>query len=436
MDSNTNILSEMQAPELEQDTIISETSSEITNWSEKLRLSTTNDDVSTSEACRPVVVWDDFDIKTDLLRGIYAVGFEKPSPIQRLAIRPMISGKDIIGQAQSGTGKTGAFSIGTLQLIDTKTAKIQAILMAPTHELAKQSASVIANIGSMMKGLVIQTLVGGTPIQEDAEKLKKTPPHVIVGTPGRIYDMIKRNALNMAHIRVLVLDEADDMLSSGFKEQIYNIFQYLPENIQIALFSATMPEDILELTKKFMRNPTKITMKSEELNLECIQQFYVALSSDHEKYDALKKLFEYFTVSQCIIYVNSVKRVVDLHNAMNEEGFSVCCIHSSMSKQERDAAFMNFKNGGSRVLISSNITARGIDIQQVSIVINFDVPKCVHTYLHRIGRSGRWGRKGTAINFITRHDIQYMKNIEAHYKSTIVELPMNGTMPFPNIISK
>ena len=383
-----------------------------------------------------IVNWDDFDIKTDLLRGIYAVGFEKPSPIQRLAIQPMIRGNDIIGQAQSGTGKTGAFSIGTLQLIDVSKSRIQAILMAPTHELAKQSATVISNLGSMMKGLVIQTLVGGTPIQEDADKLKKMPPHVIVGTPGRIYDMIKRNVLNMQHIRVFVLDEADDMLSSGFKEQIYNIFQYLPENIQIALFSATMPEDILELTKKFMRNPTKITMKSEELNLECIQQFYVALSSDHEKYDALKRLFEYFTVSQCIIYVNSVKRVVDLYNAMTEEGFSVCCIHSSMSKLERDAAFINFKNGASRVLISSNITARGIDIQQVSIVINFDVPKCVHTYLHRIGRSGRWGRKGTAINFITRHDIQYMKNIENHYKSTIVELPMDGSMPFPEIISK
>jgi translation initiation factor 4A len=175
-----------------------------------------------------------------------------------------------------------------------------------------------------------------------------------------------------------------------------------------------------------MRNPVKITMKSEQLNLECIQQFYVALASDHEKYDALKRLFEFLSVSQCIIYVNSVKRVIDLHNAMNEEGFSVCCIHSSMSKQERDAAFVNFKTGGSRVLISSNITARGIDIQQVSIVINFDIPKCVHTYLHRIGRSGRWGRKGMAINFITRRDIQYMKEIENHYKSNIVELPINS----------
>jgi translation initiation factor 4A len=370
--------------------------------------------------------WDDFDIKPDLLRGIYSMGFENPSPIQSKAILPMVSKRDIIGQAQSGTGKTGTFSIGTLQLIDSSKKIIQAILMAPTHELAKQSATVVEKLGGFMDGLVVQTLVGGTSIHEDSDKLKKNTPQIIVGTPGRIYDMIKRDILNVKDVKLFVLDEADDMLSTGFKEQIYNIFQFMPESIQVALFSATMPDEIMELTKKFMRNPVKITMKSEQLNLECIQQFYVALASDHEKYDALKRLFEFLSVSQCIIYVNSVKRVIDLHNAMNEEGFSVCCIHSSMTKQERDAAFVNFKTGGSRVLISSNITARGIDIQQVSIVINFDIPKCVHTYLHRIGRSGRWGRKGMAINFITRRDIQYMKEIENHYKSNIVELPMNS----------
>jgi len=370
--------------------------------------------------------WDDFDIKPDLLRGIYSMGFENPSPIQSKAILPMVSKRDIIGQAQSGTGKTGTFSIGTLQLIDSSKKTIQAILMAPTHELAKQSATVVEKLGGFMDGLVVQTLVGGTSIHEDSDKLKKNTPQIIVGTPGRIYDMIKRDILNVKDVKLFVLDEADDMLSTGFKEQIYNIFQFMPESIQVALFSATMPDEIMELTKKFMRNPVKITMKSEQLNLECIQQFYVALASDHEKYDALKRLFEFLSVSQCIIYVNSVKRVIDLHNAMNEEGFSVCCIHSSMTKQERDAAFVNFKTGGSRVLISSNITARGIDIQQVSIVINFDIPKCVHTYLHRIGRSGRWGRKGMAINFITRRDIQYMKEIENHYKSNIVELPMNS----------
>lgn len=372
--------------------------------------------------------WDDFDIKTDLLRGIYCVGFENPSPIQQKAIKPMISGHDIIAQAQSGTGKTGTFSIGTLQLIQTETPEIQAIILSPTHELAIQSATVIKNIGAMMKNLVVQTMIGKTSVHEDTDLLKRNPPHIIVGTPGRVYDMIKRNFLNTEHIRIFVLDEADDMLSSGFKDQIYNIFQYLPNAVQVALFSATMPTEIMELTKKFMKTPTKIIMKTEELNLECIQQYYIAVQSDKEKYNMLKQLFEYLTVSQCIIYVNSVRRVIDLYNAMVDEQFSVCCMHSSMTKEERDTSFMQFKSGVYRILISSNITARGIDIQQVSIVINFDIPNCVHTYLHRIGRSGRWGRKGTAINFVTRRDIHYMKTIENHYKSNIEEFPLHGNI--------
>ena len=391
-------------------------------------LSTTNTEKKEDQEENTIEKWDDFDIKNDLLRGIYSMGFENPSPIQKKAIKPIIMGKDIIGQAQSGTGKTGTFSIGTLQLIDVTQSNIQALLMAPTHELAKQTAKVISEIGSMMKGLKIQTLVGGTSIVEDSENLKHNTPHIIVGTPGRIYDILKRNIINTQTIRIFILDEADDMLSSGFKEQIYNIFQYLPENIQVALFSATMPTDMLELTKKFMRDPIKITMRNEDLNLACIEQYYVATSNEKEKYNVLKRLFEFLNVSQCIIYVNSVKRVIDLYYAMNEEGFSVSCIHSSMSKIERDDAFTHFKNGKSRVLISSNITARGIDIQQVSVVINFDIPKCVHTYLHRIGRSGRWGRKGIAINLITKQDVPYMKNIETHYKSNIVELPINQDM--------
>ena len=372
--------------------------------------------------------WDDLDIRMDLLRGIYAFGFEKPSPIQKMAIKPMITGRDIIGQAQSGTGKTGTFSVGTLQLIDITAKKTQAVLMSPTHELAKQTAKVIKDLGSMMNGLIVQLLVGGTSIQEDSANLKNNTPHIVVGTPGRVFDMFKRDILVPSNIRLFVLDEADDMLSSGFKEQIYNIFQYLPSNVQVALFSATMPPDIMELTKKFMRDPIKITMKAEKLNLECIQQHYVAVMSDREKYDTLKKLFGFLSMSQCIIYVNSVKRVIELYNAMVEEGFSVACIHSSMKPQERDRAFNSFKSGAFRVLISSDITARGIDVQQVSVVINFDIPKCVDTYLHRIGRSGRWGRKGMAINFITRYDGQYMRNIEAHYKLNITEFKIDESI--------
>jgi translation initiation factor 4A len=370
--------------------------------------------------------WDDFDLKPDLLRGIYNYGFEKPSNIQQKAIPALISGRDIIGQAQSGTGKTGTFSIGTLQIIDASIQQTQAILLAPTHELAKQSTKVITELGSIMKGLVIHTLIGGTSIQDDSAAIKRNCPHIIVGTPGRTYDMIKRGIIDTQNIRIFVLDEADDMLSSGFKDQIYNIFQYLPQNTQIALFSATMPDEMHELSTKFMRDPIKITMKNEQLNLDCIKQYFVAMSTDNDKYNTLKMLFEFISLSQCIIYVNSVKRAYDLYSAMTDDGYSVCCMHGSMTKEERAASFASFKSGSYRVLISSDITARGIDIQQVSVVINFDVPKCIHTYLHRIGRSGRWGRKGVGINFVTRYDISHMKTIENHYKSEIKELDLNN----------
>jgi len=374
---------------------------------------------------KPIEKWDQLDIKRDLLRGIYAYGFETPSPIQKKGIVPFIAGRDILGQAQSGSGKTGTFTVGILQNIDITVRKTQAIIIAPTHELAEQIFGVVRGIGIMMDGLVIKTLFGGTSVAEDAHELRTNVPHVIVGCSGRIFDMIKRKNIKVEDIRILALDEADEMLSRGFKEQIYNIFQFLNTNVQVALFSATMPEEVIELSKKFMRNPVYITVKPEVLNLECIQQYYVALQNDSMKYDTVKDLFSRLIMGQCVIFVNSVKRAVDLFSAMTDEGFSVVCIHSSMTKEERRHALQMFRKGEFKVMISTNLTARGIDVQQVSTVINFDIPKDVHNYLHRIGRSGRWGKKGVAINFVTRHDMFLMKSIEQHYQSTIIEMPEN-----------
>jgi translation initiation factor 4A len=367
--------------------------------------------------------WDEMDIKPDLLRGIYTYGFEKPSEIQKRSIPIMVKGTDLIAQAQSGMGKTGAFSIGTLELIDCSKPKLQALLLAPTHELVKQTLNVIKSLGSMFPQLVVKSLIGGTSIQDDAEDIRNNCPHIIVGCAGRVYDMFRRKYIVARDIKLLVLDEADEMLSRGFKDQIYNIFQYMNEEIQVALFSATLPADILALTKKFMKNPVEITMAAEQLNLACIKQYFIAMRDDSDKYDTLKDLFSVISVSQCIIYCNSVKRVSELHKAMTEEGFSVCCIHSSMEKVERDREFHKFRTGEYRVLISSNVTARGIDIQQVSTVINFDITKDPHTYLHRIGRSGRWGRKGMAINFVTKFDVDTMKKIETYYGINMEELP-------------
>jgi translation initiation factor 4A len=272
---------------------------------------------------------------------------------------------------------------------------------------------------------VLRLLVGGTSSADDSSELRKNVPHIIVGCPGRVFDMIRRNYIQGSSIQLLILDEADEMLSSGFNEQIYNIFQYMPTDIQVALFSATMPPELYSLTEKFMRNPVNIQVKADQLTLEGIQQHYVALDDDVQKYMTLKDLFKSISVSQCIIFCNSTKRVADLHEAMLFDGFPVCCIHSGMDKADRDKAYTEFKVGHHRVLISSNVTARGIDIQQVSTVINFDMPQDPHIYLHRIGRSGRWGRKGVGINFVTRRDMRIKKEIESYYGTTITELPSN-----------
>ena len=367
--------------------------------------------------------WEDLDAKQALLRGIYAHGFEAPSPIQRKAILPIFAKRDVIAQAQSGTGKTACFSIGALQLIDSEKNVPQAMLLSPTRELSVQTKKVIDALGSLFPNLRTQLLIGGTSTDEDIRQLQNNTPQVIIGCPGRVHDMLKRKKMATKDLRLLVLDEADEMLSSGFKDQVYSIFQFMPSNIQVALFSATLPPELCGLTDKFLRNPVKILVKNEQLTLEGIRQFYVALENDDQKYETLKDLYGHISLSQCIIYCNSIKRVNDLYQAMQIDNFPVCQIHSGMDKDERMRSFEEFKSGKHRVLISSNVTARGIDVQQVSTVINFDVPSCVNTYLHRIGRSGRWGRKGVGINFVTCRDMRLLKDIEQHYCTTIPELP-------------
>ena len=390
---------------------------------------TSNEIVSNTNALpdyevRSIENWDDLpEVKQELLRGIYAHGFETPSPIQKKAIVPLFDGKDIIAQAQSGTGKTGCFTIGTLQRIDSDIQTTQALIMAPTRELSCQIKKVLDAIGNMIPNLTSQLLVGGTSTDADGEKLIKNTPQVVIGCPGRIHDMIRRKRLQMKDLKLVIMDEADEMLSHGFKEQVYNIFQFLPTHVQVALFSATLPNEIANLTEKFMRDPVKILVKAEQLTLEGIEQYYVALDTDEYKYEALKDLYGVLSLSQSIIYCNSVRRVEELYEAMITDNFPVCRIHSNMDKHERQASFNEFASGKMRVLISSNVTARGIDVQQVSTVINFDIPKCVNTYLHRIGRSGRWGRKGMGINFVTKRDIHSMKEIEQHYHTEIKELP-------------
>jgi translation initiation factor 4A len=372
--------------------------------------------------------WDDdvFDINPKVLRGIYSHGFEEPSPIQKKAIIPMTKGYDIIGQAQSGTGKTGAFVIGALNAVDPKINAPQVLIMSPVRELTQQIKGVLDSIGHFCKYRT-HLMIGGTSVDGDKDILsnEETVPHVIVGCPGRIHDMLRREYLKTDHFKTIVFDEADEMLSSCFKEQVYHILQFMPNTVQLALFSATMPDEVKQLTKKFMRNPIEIFVSADMLTLEGIKQYYVAMNDDQQKYEVLKDIFNNVVFSQTIIYCNSVKRVQDLTEAMKMDNFPVICIHSSMTQEERTDAINGFRSGKHRVLISSDLTARGIDVQQVSVVINFDVSKNKEKYLHRIGRSGRWGRKGFAINFVTRRDTAILKEIEQFYETQISELPAN-----------
>jgi translation initiation factor 4A len=402
----------------------SEDSKRINEWDELV-----NEPENASISTEPEIkTWDDMDIDPAILRSIYAYGFERPSEIQRKAIPPMKLSKDLIAQAQSGTGKTGAFTVGTLSHIDVSNKTTQAIVLVPTHELASQVYDVFGVLSKFMEGIVIRKVLGGTSVTDEMRDLQNNPPHVVVGCTGRIYDMIKRRALTTRNVKLCVLDEADEMLSIGFKEQMYDIFKQLPSNVQIALFSATMPPSILQLTSKFMRDPVQITMLPQKLNLEGIDQYYIAMNDDYDKLATLKDLFSRLTVSQTIIYANDVRRVKDLYDMMNNEGFAVCCIHREMTKQERSDVMSLFVLGKYRCLISTNITSRGIDVQQVRTVVNFDIPRSVDVYLHRIGRSGRWGRKGIAINFVTKSDVRQMKAIENHYKINIEE--MNSDIEF------
>jgi superfamily II DNA/RNA helicase len=369
--------------------------------------------------------WEDLNIREELLRGIYSYGFETPSPIQKKAIPHLINKRDIVVQAQSGTGKTATFTIGALANIDLNDSSTQVLVLSPTKELTIQTAKVFDSIGNIMRGLRVKSMYGGMSIDEGSSFSSRNVPHVICGCPGRVFDMMRRDKLSTRKIKFVVIDEADEMLSAGFKDQIYNIFQYLNEDVQVALVSATLPDSVEPIIDKIMRNPVRISVKREMLTLEGIKQFFIAVDDDREKYMTLKDIFKYINLSHCIIYCNSVKRVQDLYEAMKEDEFPVCRLHSGMEKNEREISFNSFKKGVQRILISSNVTARGIDIQQVSVVVNFDLPKDVNTYLHRIGRSGRWGRKGIGINLVTRRDYFKLKEIETHYATQIKEMPAN-----------
>ena len=322
-----------------------------------------------------------------------------------------------------GTGKTATFSISILQQIEISDPYCQALILAPTRELAQQIQKVVIALGDYMNAKC-HACIGGTNVKDDVRNLEKGM-HVVVGTPGRVFDMIQRRALRTDHIKMFVLDEADEMLSRGFKDQIHDVFKNLGENTQVILLSATMPLDVLEVTKCFMRNPIRILVKKEELTLEGIKQFYVDVTKEEWKFDTLCDLYETLTITQAVIFCNTRRKVDWLTDQMTKKDFTVSALHGDMQQGERDLIMRAFRSGSSRVLITTDLLARGIDVQQVSLVINFDLPTNRENYIHRIGRGGRFGRKGVAINFMTEADKRVLKDIESFYNTDIEEMPVN-----------
>jgi len=367
--------------------------------------------------------FEDLGLKDNLLRGIFSNGFEKPSVIQQRAIKPLIEKVDVIAQSQSGTGKTGTFAIGSLQRLDETNKNCQVIIIVNTRELADQINNVINKLSSYMD-VKTALCVGGSSVIENKISLEEA--QIVVGTPGRIIDLIDhRKYLNTENVELLILDEADELLSTGFLDQLKTLINCIPSSTQICLFSATLTEKCLELTHLFMNDPVKILIKKNQLTLEGIKQFYINVDREQWKLDTLIDLYGLINTSQSLIYVNRKAKAKWLSSKLLEEDFTVSVIHSDLQQNERTEIMKQFRNGTSRVLISTDLLARGIDVQQVSVVINFDVPTDKENYIHRIGRSGRFGRKGVAINFVSSNDYSQLKDIENYYQTFIEEMPQD-----------
>jgi ATP-dependent RNA helicase len=362
-----------------------------------------------------------------LLQAIYQAGFRTPSAIQQRAVVPIKAGRDVVLQAQSGTGKTAAFSVGSLARLGPKSSRsgkgapVELVVLSPTRELAEQTHEVISALGDLM-GIRCAVLVGGKSVGGDTRALSRSP-HAVAGTPGRVLDLVKRSLISLKGVKVLVIDEADEMMTRGFKEQVCEIYKYLPVAVQVVVVSATLSPDVLEVTGMFTTDPVQILVKREEVTVELISMYRVDCGGEEWKFETLCDLYETLTIGQGVIFANSRKKVEWLTAKMKAAGHTVGTIHGDLSQKEREAVLNTFRQGACRVLITTDILARGIDVHQVTHVFNYDLPNTKEAYVHRVGRSGRYGRKGIAISLVTEKDSKAIREIERHYKIKIKNLP-------------
>ena len=363
--------------------------------------------------------WEDYFLKQELLMGILEKGYEKPAPVQEESIPMTLAGKNVLARAKNGTGKTGAFSIPVLEKCDTSLDVIQALILVPTRELALQTSNYIKQLGKHMH---VQCMVttGGTSVRDDIYRLYN-PVHVLVGTPGRILDLANKDVAKLGQCKFLVMDEADKLLSPDFQPVIERLLAFLPTNRQILLYSATYPAEIAAFIGRHVPQAYQINLM-EDLTLKGLSQFYCFVQ-ERKKVHCLNTLFSKIEINQAIIFCNSTLRVELLAKKITELGYSCFFIHARMQQGDRNRVFHDFRSGGCRCLVSSDLCTRGIDIQTVNLVVNFDFPKNAETYLHRIGRSGRFGHLGLAINFITEEDQENLFNIERELDTEIKPIP-------------
>lgn len=367
--------------------------------------------------------FENLNLKKELLEGIYLHGFKKPSDIQIKGISSLNTGKDCILQSQSGTGKTATYLLGVMNRLETN-KKIQGIILSPTRELSEQVYKV-AEILSKKSKIKLCKCIGGTHIGKNIYNLKKS--NLLIGTIGRIHHLIEEKKISLTDLKFLVLDEADDILVDGLVKKIHDIFIKVKEtNSQICLISATLSSNIFKVSKNMMNNPIKVLLKKNEIVVELISQFYLDVELEEYKFEVLLDLYNIVSTSQAIIFCNTIRKVNWLTEKLEEENFPITSIHGKMTQEERNEIVQEFRNGKTRILLTTDLLARGIDIPQVNLVINYDIPPNKETYIHRIGRCGRFGKKGVSITMVKMedpNDVKSLNKLKNYYNINIKELP-------------
>jgi len=390
------------------------------SWKDNLKLPQADTRIKTEDVIsKKNIDFEDLHLFRNLLMGIFEMGFERPSPVQEETIPFALLGRHILARAKNGTGKTAAYAIPLLEMVNADVQYTQAVVCVPTRELALQTSSVLKGLGKHLNLSIVVT-TGGTDLKEDILRLMKTV-HVIVATPGRLLDLVNRRLARLNHLKIFVLDEADKLLSEEFEPLVDRLLQYTPDNRQICLYSATFPVSVVNFRDKWQKDPYEVNLM-EELTLKGVSQFY-AFVDEKQKVQCLRTLFQKLDINQAIIFCNSVSRVELLAKKITQFGSSCFYIHARMEQNDRNRVFHDFREGACRNLVSSDLFTRGIDIQSVNVVINFDMPSKSETYLHRIGRSGRFGHRGIAVNFITMQDRFDMYKIEQELGTEIKPIP-------------